>query len=257
MRLTTLVLSIGLALSAQVQAEESKLPSDNAAVPSGQMKETNMTEKQAENPFFSASILPFEAPRFDVINTSDYAPAIAAGIQHKLEEIEKIANNPAAPTFDNTLVALEKAGALLARTINVFSAMTAANTSDALQKLDEETSPKLAALNDAIMLNSKLFARIHTIYEQRDALKLDTESRRLLEVTHQNYLLAGANLSDVNKNQLKALNQEAATLSTQFTNKLLAAGKNGALAVTDKAWLAGLTEGELAAAAQAASERKL
>ncbi|MHA7846903.1 peptidyl-dipeptidase Dcp [Serratia sp. D1N4] len=257
MRLTTLVLSIGMALSAQVQAEESKLPSDNTAVPSGQMKETNMTEKQAENPFFSASILPFEAPRFDVINTSDYAPAIAAGIQQKLEEIEKIANNPAAPTFDNTLVALEKAGALLARTINVFSAMTAANTSDALQKLDEETSPKLAALNDAIMLNSKLFARIHTIYEQRDALKLDAESRRLLEVTHQNYLLAGANLSDVNKNQLKALNQEAATLSTQFTNKLLAAGKNGALAVTDKAWLAGLSEGELAAAAQAASERKL
>lgn len=261
MRLSTLVLAIGMALSAQAQAEESKLSSNNTAVPNGQMKETNMTEKHAEqkgeNPFFSASSLPFQAPPFDVIKPSDYAPAIAAGIQYKLEEIEKIANNPASPTFDNTLVALEKAGALLTRTINVFSAMTAANTSDTLQKLDEETSPKLAALNDAIMLNSKLFARIHTIYEQRDALRLDAESRRLLEVTYQNYRLAGANLSDVNKSQLKALNQEAATLSTQFTNKLLAATKNGAVTVTDKAWLDGLDDGELAAAAQAASERKL
>lgn len=261
MRLSTLVLAIGMALSAPAQAAESQLPSNNTAVPNGQTKEANMTEKHAEqkdeNPFFSASSLPFQAPPFDVIKPSDYAPAIAAGIQHKLEEVEKIANNPAAPTFDNTLVALEKSGALLTRTINVFSAMTAANTSDALQKLDEETSPKLAALNDAIMLNSKLFARIHTIYQQRDALKLDAESRRLLEITYQNYLLAGANLSDVHKNQLKALNQEAATLSTQFTNKLLAATKNGALVVTDKAWLDGLDAGELAAAAQAASERKL
>ncbi|WP_337264617.1 MULTISPECIES: peptidyl-dipeptidase Dcp [unclassified Serratia (in: enterobacteria)] len=261
MRLSTLVLAIGVALSAQAQAAESTLPSNNTAAPNGQTKEANMSEKhtdqKGENPFFSASSLPFQAPPFDVITVSDYAPAIAAGIQHKLAEIEKIANNPAAPTFDNTLVALEKAGALLTRTINVFSAMTAANTSDELQKLDEETSPKLAALNDAIMLNSKLFARIHTLYEQRDALKLDAESRRLLEITYQNYLLAGANLSEVNKNQLKALNQEAATLSTQFTNKLLAATKNGAVAVTDKAWLDGLDDGELAAAAQAASERKL
>lgn len=251
MRLSTLVLAIGVALSTPALAETNTQTKE--AKVAGEVKQ----DKQGENPFFAASQLPFQAPRFDVISESDYVPAIAAGIQQKLAEVEKIANNPAEPTFDNTFVALEKSGALLTRTMNVFGAMTSANTSDALQKLDEETSPKLAALNDAIMLNSKLFARIKAIYDRRDSLNLDAESLRLVEVTYKNYVLAGANLSDADKTQLKALNQEAATLSTQFTNKLLAASKNGALAITDKSLLAGLSEGELAAAAQAASERKL
>lgn len=251
MRLSTLVLAIGVALSMPALAETNTQTKE--AKVAGEVKQ----DKQGENPFFAASQLPFQAPRFDVISESDYAPAITAGIQQKLAEVEKIANNPAEPTFDNTFVALEKSGALLTRTMNVFGAMTSANTSDALQKLDEETSPKLAALDDAIMLNSKLFARIKAIYDRRDSLNLDPESLRLVEVTYKNYVLAGANLSDADKTQLKALNQEAATLSTQFTNKLLAASKNGALAIGDKNLLAGLSEGELAAAAQAASERKL
>ncbi|CAM4174613.1 peptidyl-dipeptidase Dcp [Serratia silvae] len=251
MRLSTLVLAIGVALSTPALAETNTQTKE--AKVAGEVKQ----DKQGENPFFATSQLPFQAPRFDVISESDYAPAIAAGIQQKLAEVEKIANNPAEPTFDNTFVALEKSGALLTRTMNVFGAMTSANTSDALQKLDEETSPKLAALDDAIMLNGKLFARIKTIYDRRDSLKLDAESLRLVEVTYKNYVLAGANLSDADKTQLKALNQEAATLSTQFTNKLLVASKNGALALGDKTLLAGLSEGELAAAAQAASERKL
>lgn len=251
MRLSTLVLAIGVALSTPALAETNTQTKE--AKVAGEVKQ----DKQGQNPFFTASQLPFQAPRFDVISESDYAPAIAAGIQQKLTEVEKIANNPAEPTFDNTFVALEKSGALLTRTMNVFGAMTSANTSDALQKLDEETSPTLAALNDAIMLNSKLFARIKAIYDRRDSLNLDTESLRLVEVTYKNYVLAGANLSDADKTQLKALNQEAATLSTHFTNKLLAASKNGALAIGDKTLLVGLSEGELAAAAQAASERKL
>lgn len=251
MRLSTLVLAIGVALSTPALAETNTQTKE--AKVAGEVKQ----DKQGENPFFATSQLPFQAPRFDVISESDYAPAIAAGIQQKLAEVEKIANNPAEPTFDNTFVALEKSGALLTRTMSVFGAMTSANTSDALQKLDEETSPKLAALDDAIMLNSKLFARIKAIYDRRDSLNVDPESLRLVEVTYKNYVLAGANLSDADKTQLKALNQEAATLSTQFTNKLLAASKNGALAIGDKTLLAGLSEGELAAAAQAASERKL
>ncbi|MEX2954028.1 peptidyl-dipeptidase Dcp [Serratia fonticola] len=251
MRLSTLVLAIGVALSTPALAETNTQTKE--AKVAGEVKQ----DKQGENPFFATSQLPFQAPRFDVISESDYTPAIAAGIQQKLAEVEKIANNPAEPTFDNTFVALEKSGALLTRTMSVFSSMTSANTSDALQKLDEETSPKLAALDDAIMLNSKLFARIKAIYDRRDSLNLDPESLRLVEVTYKNYVLAGANLSDADKTQLKALNQEAATLSTQFTNKLLAASKNGALAIGDKTLLAGLSEGELAAAAQAASERKL
>lgn len=264
MRLSTLVLAIGMALGTQAQAEETNSHADHSALPSGQAKEATVTgeankhdNKKNENPFFYQSRLPFQAPPFNEIKESDYAPAIDAGIKQKLEEVEKIANNPAKPDFKNTFVALEQSGALLSRVMNVFGAMTSANTSDALQKLDEESSPKLAALDDAIMLNSKLFARIKAVYEQRDALKLDPESRRLVEVTYKNFELAGANLSDADKTKLKALNQEAATLSTQFSNKLLAATKDGALAIADKGKLDGLSESELAAAAQAASERKL
>ncbi|WP_442800933.1 peptidyl-dipeptidase Dcp [Serratia rubidaea] len=264
MRLSTLVLAMSMALGTQAQAEESKTTSEHAALPSGQAKEATVTgeanqheNQKSDNPFFYQSRLPYQAPPFDRIKESDYAPAIEEGIKQKLAEVEKIANNPAKADFDNTLVALEKTGALLTRVMSVFGAMTSANTSDALQKLDEEISPKLAAMDDAIMLNSKLFARIKAVYEQRDALKLDAESRRLLEVAYQSFELAGANLSDADKTKLKALNQEAATLSTQFTNKLLAAAKNGALAISDKSKLDGLSAGELAAAAQAASERKL
>lgn len=264
MRLSTLVLAIGMALGSQAQAAETQPHADHSALPSGQAKEATVTgeanqhdKQKTQNPFFYQSRLPFQAPPFNLIKESDYAPAIEAGIKQKREEVEKIANNPAKPNFKNTFVALEQAGSLLTRVMNVFGAMTSANTSDALQKLDEETSPMLAALNDDIMLNGKLFARIKAIYQDRDALKLDPESRRLVEVTYKNFELAGANLSDADKAKLKTLNQEAATLSTQFTNKLLAASKNGALAITDQAKLDGLSEGELAAAAQAAAERKL
>ncbi|CAM3435287.1 dipeptidyl carboxypeptidase II [Xenorhabdus nematophila ATCC 19061] len=263
MRLSTLVLAISLALSAQAQAEENKLGSDNTNISSDQIKEANVTDGtdqqqyKHKNPFFYPSALPFQAPPFDKIKEADYAPAIAAGIKQKLAEVAKIANNPAPPNFKNTFVALEKSGAMLTRVMNVFGAMTSANTTDQLQKLDEEMSPKLAAMEDEIMLNSQLFSRIKTIYQQRETLKLAPESRRLVEVTYQRFELAGANLSDQDKAKLKALNQEAATLSTQFTNKLLTATKNGALAIQDKAKLNGLSDGEIAAAAQAASERKL
>ncbi|CAI0750200.1 Peptidyl-dipeptidase dcp [Serratia proteamaculans] len=264
MRLSTLVLAIGMALGSQAQAEETHPHADHSALPSGQAKEANVTgeanqhnNKKNENPFFYQSRLPFQAPPFNLIKESDYAPAIDAGIKQKLEEVEKIANNPAKPDFKNTLVALEQSGAMLSRVMNVFGAMTSANTSDTLQKLDEQSSPKLAALDDAIMLNSKLFARIKAVHQQLDTLKLDAESRRLVEVTYKNFELAGANLSDADKTKLKALNQEAATLSTQFSNKLLAATKEGALVITEQGKLDGLSEGELAAASQAAGERKL
>lgn len=180
MRLSTLVLAIGMALGAQALAAETQPHADHSALPSGRAKEATVTgeanqhdKQKTQNPFFYQSRLPFRAPPFNLIKESDYAPAIEAGIKQKREEVEKIANNPAKPNFKNTFVALERAGSLLTRVMNVFGAMTSANTSDALQKLDEETSPKLAALNDDIMLNGKLFARIKAIYQDRDALKLD------------------------------------------------------------------------------------
>jgi peptidyl-dipeptidase Dcp len=152
---------------------------------------------------------------------------------------------------------MEKSGALLKRAMLAFDAVTGANTSDALQKVQEEEAPRLAAHQDAIYLNPKLFQRVETIYSQRDSLKLDPESLRLVEVTYKDFVHNGAKLSDADKARLKDLNKEESTLSTQFTNKLLAATKAGALTVDDAARLKGLSEGDLAAAAQTAKSRNL
>lgn len=211
----------------------------------------------AMNPFFKASTLPFQAPPFDKITESDYQPAIEEGMRQQLAEIEKIANNSAPPTFENTYVAIEKSGVLLNRAMQAFNAVTGANTSDLLQKVQEEEAPKQAAHQDAITLNAKLFQRIETVYKQRESLKLDPESLHLVEVTYQNFVHGGARLSDIDKAKLKELNKEESTLSTQFSNKLLAATKDGALVIDDKAKLAGLSDADIAAAAQAAKERKL
>jgi len=209
------------------------------------------------NPFYAASTLPFQAPPFDRITDADYQPAIEEGMRQQLAEIEAIANNPAAPTFDNTFVAMEKSGAMLTRVLNAFNTVTGANTDDALQKVEEDESPRLAAHQDAIRLNDKLFHRVETVYNQRDTLKLDPESKRLVEVVYANFVHAGARLSAADKARLKALNKEVSSLSTAFTNKLLAATKAAALTVDDKAALAGLSDAELATAAHDADDRKL
>ncbi|CBJ46392.1 peptidyl-dipeptidase (dipeptidyl carboxypeptidase) [Erwinia amylovora ATCC 49946] len=209
------------------------------------------------NPFSQASSLPFQAPPFDKIKNADYRPALVAAIADKRAEIERIANNPAPPDFANTYQALEQSGQKLQRVSNVFSAMTASNTSDELQALDEEMSPILAALDDDMMLNGKLFARLDAVYQQRQQLKLDAESLRLVEVTWQAFGLAGARLNDADKKQLKALNQESATLSTRFSNRLLAATKAGGALFNNPQQLAGLSQEELAAAADAAQARGL
>ncbi|MCP1437024.1 peptidyl-dipeptidase Dcp [Erwinia persicina] len=209
------------------------------------------------NPFSQPSPLPFQAPPFDRITEADYRPALEEGMRQKREEVERIANSAEPPTFANTYQALEQCGLMLRRVESVFNAMTSANTSDLLQQLDEEMSPRLTALEDDIRLNSQLFARLDSVYQQRQSLGLDDESLRLVEVTWQAFQLAGASLSDDTKAQLKVLNQQAATLTTQFTNKLLAATKAGGLAVNDAAALAGLSEAELSAAAAAAQEKGL
>ncbi|HET7649103.1 MAG TPA: peptidyl-dipeptidase Dcp [Gammaproteobacteria bacterium] len=209
------------------------------------------------NPFAKPSPLPFQTPEFNKIKDSDFKPAMEAGMKQQLEEVEKIANNPAPATFENTLVALEKSGQLLTRVSTVFNLLTGANTDPELQKIQEQEAPKLAAHQDAIYLNAKLFKRIQAVYDQRDKLKLDPESRRLLDYDYQEFVLAGARLSAKDKAKLKKLNEEEATLTAQFVNKLLAGTKAGALVVSDKAQLAGLSDGEIAAAAQAAKDRGL
>jgi peptidyl-dipeptidase Dcp len=209
----------------------------------------------ASNPFYAESTLPFHAPPFDKIKDGDYQPAIEAGMAEQLSEIQAIADNPATPTFENTLAAMEKTGQLFQRATAAFGAVTGANTNPVLQKVQAEEAPKLAAHADAIYLNGKLFARVAAVYKQRESLKLDPESLRLLEVTYDSFVRAGANLSDADKTELKKLNEEISTLSNDFSTKLLAATKEGAYFTTDKGALAGLSDAQLAAAAQAAQGR--
>ncbi len=214
-------------------------------------------EFSPDNPFFAPSPLPFLAPPFDKIKDTDYQPAFDAGMAEELKEIQAIANNPAPPAFDNTLVAMEKSGQLLRRVQEAFFAVTAANTNPELQKVRSIEAPKLAAHRDAIYLDSKLFQRVSAIYKERNSLKLDPESLRLVEYTYDQFVHAGANLSDSDKTRLKKLNEELATLSATFSTKLLAATKEGAYVTTDKAALAGLSDAQISAAAEAAKNRKV
>ncbi|MEO7141904.1 MAG: M3 family metallopeptidase [Bryobacteraceae bacterium] len=210
----------------------------------------------AGNPFYEPSPLPFHAPPFDRIRDSDYQPAIEAGMARQLREMRAIADNPAAPTFDNTIVAMEKTGQLFDRVNAAFMGVTEANIDPALQKVKGIEAPKLAAHHDAIFLDAKLFQRVATIYKERNSLKLDPESKRLVEFDYKEFMHSGANLSDSGKDKLKKLNEEESTLSNAFSMKLLAAAKAAAYATTDQTALAGLSNGQIAAAAQAAKDRK-
>lgn len=201
----------------------------------------------AENPFYAPSQLPYGAPAFDRIKNTDFKPAFEEGMKEQLAEVDQIINNTEAPTVANTLIPLEKSGALLNRVSNVFNLLTGANTNDTLQQIEEALAPQLAAHTDAIQLNEKLFKRIEKIYEQRDQLQLDPESKRLIAYYYQKFMLHGAKLAQKVKKQLKKLNAEEAQLSTQFTNRLLEAAKNGALKTKNKKDLAGLSPADLAA----------
>ena len=210
-----------------------------------------------QNPLLQVSTLPYQAPPFDQIEEEDFLPALQAGIAEKRQEVQAIASHPDAPDFANTFEALEQSGQLLNRVNLVFGAMTSAHTSDYLQQIDEEIAPQLTALNDEIVLNSALFARLDAVYQQRQTLALDPESLRLVEVTWQHFQLSGASLDDEAKEKLKALNQQAARLSTRFTNRLLAATKAGGLVVNSLDALAGLSAADLAVAQAAAKARGL
>ena len=164
--------------------------------------------------FAAASTLPFHAPDFTRIKDSDYQPAIEQGIAIQLAEVAAIANNPDAPTFDNTIVGLEKSGQMLGRTYSVFSALTSANTNDTLDAIDTATAPKLAALRDAITLDPRLFARVKTLYDGRASLNLDPDQLQVLTLTYDNMVHNGANLNDADKATLTAINGELSKLST-------------------------------------------
>ncbi len=209
------------------------------------------------NPFTASSLLPYQAPHFDLIDDSHYRPAFDDAIRQKREEIAAIAGSAAAPDFNNTVLALENSGGLLSRVSNVFFAMTSAHTNDYLQQLEEAIATELAALSNDIWLNDALFARVDAVYHARQTMVPDAESLRLIKELHQRFILAGARLGDAQKQALKAINTESATLTSQFNQRLLAADKAGGLVVDYPHQLDGMSQAEQAAAAQAAAEKGL
>lgn len=250
--LLTLAIAAALNLTMSLHTHAAATTSDGKEA-AGAAKD----EAATANPFFSASTLDLNYPRFDLIRDAHYAPAFEKGMAEHRAEIDKIAGNPADPTFDNTIVAMERAGQLLGRVSAVFFNLTGAHTNDALEKVQSEMAPKLSAHQDAIALNGKLYARVRSLYDGRADLGLDAESLRLLERYHTDFVRAGAQLSEADKEKLKKINEELATLQTQFSQNVLKEVNARALVVKDKKALAGLSEEDLKAAAATAKERKL
>ena len=207
------------------------------------------------NPFFAESTLPLHYPAFDRIKDRDFAPSFDRGMADQLKELELIAQRTAAPTFDNTIIALEQSGQVLKRTSTVFFSLVGVENSDALKAIQAEYAPRLSAHRDAIMLNPALFARIQKLYETRASLGQDAEGVRLIERYHTDFVRAGAKLSDADKAHLKEINGELAKLGTKFSQNVMAEVNDSALVVDTKAELAGLTDAQIGAAAAAAKTR--
>jgi peptidyl-dipeptidase Dcp len=205
-----------------------------------------------DNPFAAESVLPYQYPTFDKIKDEHFIPAIEAGMREQLKEIEPIANNSEKPTFDNTIVALERTGRLLDRSQRTFSNLNACQTNPTRQKIEKELAPKLAAHRDEIFLNPKLFARVQALYEKRDQLGLDPDSAYLLERYYKDFVRAGAKLSDSEKEKLKEINAELAKLQTDFEQNVLKERNASSVVVDKKEELAGLTDDEMKSVINAA-----
>ncbi len=209
-----------------------------------------------ENPLLKESTLDFHYPPFDKIRNEHFAPAFEQGMAEQLKEIEPIASNPVPPTFENTIVALEKTGDLLDRVDRIFSNLASANTNLQLQKIESEMAPKLSAHRDAIYLNGPLFKRVETLYNNREKLGLDAESEWLVERYYKDFVRAGAKLSEADKAKLKKMNAEIAELRTKFSQNVLKEKNAESIVVGKKEELNGLSPNEIAAATAAAKEEK-
>lgn len=210
-----------------------------------------------DNPFLKPSALPLETPDFANVLPEDYLPAFEAGMAEQLEQMEAIANDPAEPTMDNTLVAMEKSGAILKRVAAVFFNLTSSNTDPKLQEIEQQIAPRLAAHSDNILLDRKLFDRVRRLWEAREELDLAEEPARLLKEQYEAFVRAGAPLDEAAQKKIRAINEELSSLATEFQNKLLALTKERSVVVDSLDQLQGLGEGEIAAAKAAAQERGL
>jgi peptidyl-dipeptidase Dcp len=206
------------------------------------------------NPLMVKSTLQYEAPDFTAITDDHFLPAFEEGMKQQMTEVLAIANNPAPATFDNTLVTLEKSGELLTRVSRIFYNLAGSSSNPQRREIQSALAPKMAAHSDDINLNPQLFARIKSLYNQRDTLALDAESLRLIEVYYERFVRAGAQLTEEQKTAIRALNEEHSTLTNQFSQNLLAETKKIAVIVDTKAELAGLSASQISAAANAAKD---
>ncbi|UVI38602.1 M3 family metallopeptidase [Qipengyuania spongiae] len=205
--------------------------------------------------FASDSNLPFQAPNFDRISEDDYVPAFEQGMRIHNAEIAAIRDNPAAPTFENTIVALEKSGRMLGRVSTVFFALTGSNTTDRLDEINTEISPKLTAHGDAITLDPKLFQRVKAVYDNRASMNLTQEDAKLLEDTYEGMVHAGAMLTDGQREQVKAINTQLSTLTTEFGQLARNAMSNQTVFFDNRSDLAGLSDSDIQSAADLAAEK--
>jgi peptidyl-dipeptidase Dcp len=236
-----------LAILAAMQITSTSLDAEKRSAKSSPSPST-----AGANPFLVESTLPYHAPPFDKIKDEHFAPAIEAGMREQLKEVDAVANNSEKPTFENTIVGLERTGRLLDRVERTFSNLNACNTNPAMQKIEKEMAPKLSAHRDAIHLNGKLFARVQELYNNREKLGLDPESAYLLERYYKDFVRAGAKLSDPDKEKLKKINAELARLQTDFEQNVLKEKNASSLVVDRKEDLAGLSDNQMASVTAAA-----
>ncbi|MFN3710054.1 MAG: M3 family metallopeptidase, partial [Alishewanella aestuarii] len=250
MRKTLLATAIGAVLSLSA-CSDNTAPTQQA----NQAAAPAVAEVTVSNPFFKKSTLPFEAPNFAEIKDEHFLPAFEEGMKQHMAEIEAIANNPEAATFENTFVAMEKSGELLTRVSRVFYNLTGTDSNEERRKIQSELAPRMAAHSDNINLNPALFARIESVYNARNDLGLDAESKRLVEVYYERFVRSGAKLSEEQKTAIRALNEEHSTLTNKFGQNLLAETRNIAVIVDTVEELDGLSQAQITAAANAAKER--
>jgi peptidyl-dipeptidase Dcp len=219
--------------------------------------ETPIEATAADNPFFAEYETPFQVPPFDIIKPEHFIPAYEKGMEQEKAEIDELVSNPDAPTFENTIVALDRAGKLLSKVSIVFGGLSGANTNDEIKDIQKEMAPRLAAHRDEINLNKKLFERIKAIYEQRDELNLNDEQAYLLENLYKGYVRNGANLNDEDQAKLKEINQKMSTLRVQFGQNLLDETNDFKLVIENEEDLAGLPESSITGSIEAAKEAGL
>ncbi|RUO77916.1 M3 family metallopeptidase [Idiomarina seosinensis] len=255
MRKTIVAVAIGAALSLSACSDNEQQGTANQAESEASTEQAQQQAAEQQNPFFEASSLQYQAPDFNAIEFAHFKPAFERGMEEHLAEIGEIASNSAQPTFENTIVAMEKAGAILGRVSSVFYNLSSSHSNDQIRELQAELAPKMAAHQDNIRLNPELFARIEALYEQRDAIELDAEEVRLVEEYYKDFVRAGARLTDAEKEQIREINEQLSSLTNEFRDGLMSLTQETVIFVEDEEQLAGLSDSRIKSLANAAESR--